>query len=67
MPQSTSHVRLTRIRWSCVSYGIVNNRTTISWVGGSSLTKLAGKTVKMKVRMTDAKIYSASFKCDNTQ
>ena len=49
-------------RWWCDC--IVNNRTTVSWVGGSSLTKLAGKTVKMQVRMTDAKIYSASFKCD---
>ena len=34
-----------------------------TWVGGSSLTSLAGKKVTMRVVMTDAKLFSATFKC----
>jgi hypothetical protein len=38
-------------------------RKVATWVGGSSLTSLAGKKVTMRVVMTDAKLFSATFKC----
>ena len=36
---------------------------TIRWSGGTSLSKLAGSTVALRVYMTDAKLYSATFTC----
>jgi hypothetical protein len=42
-------------------------RAMFNWVGGSSLTQLAGQKVLMRVRMTDAKLYSASFTCASTK
>ena len=38
-------------------------RKVVAWAGGSSLTGLAGRRVTMRVAMTDAKLFSASFKC----
>ena len=33
------------------------------WGGGSSLDGLSGRVLRMRVTMTDAKLYSVSFKC----
>lgn len=40
-------------------------RTPVSWMGGSSLTALAGKKVLLTAAMTDAKLYSVSFRCSD--
>ena len=40
-------------------------RKTVSWVRGSSLSALAGKKVLLRAAMTDAKVYSASFRCSD--
>ena len=36
---------------------------TVGWAGGNSLTAVAGRTVRLKFAMTDAKLYSATFRC----
>ena len=36
---------------------------TVGWAGGNSLTAIAGRTVRLKFAMTDAKLYSATFRC----
>ena len=38
-------------------------RKVVRWRGGTSLSDLAGSHVRMRVAMTDTKLYSATFTC----
>ena len=38
-------------------------RKAVSWSAGASLSASAGRAVRLKFAMTDAKLYSATFRC----
>jgi hypothetical protein len=40
-------------------------RKAVRWVGGTSINTLAGEKIVLRVYMTDAKLYSATFRCSS--